>query len=268
MQPLPDPSAQAVRARVDAFVRANFRLSATLRLHRAALGWDLLRAPVNVMLAPLHLLVLLCALAARGLGLRGCADWLGSRTILMRTAVAREIETRLTGDLLQGAPLTDRSRALIDAYCAVRSAIAEITTSLFVLTAGFALFGTATPGIVSLAPVVSGYLGHAGAVAGFPLGAGLGSLWYGVFPVALPVWYVVATGVALAMTGAIVTTFAGVIADPVQAHLGIHRRRLVRLLAAISRIEGKPRGISPEHILARLADLTDAGLSLLRLFRP
>ncbi|MDO6586774.1 hypothetical protein Q4543_14760 [Salipiger sp. 1_MG-2023] len=267
MQPSQEHDAQTVTARIDAFVRANFRLAGTLRLHRAALGWDLLRAPLNVMLAPLHLLVMLMGLCARMVGLHRLGRWLASRQLLMKTAVARELELRLLGDLLQGAPLSPQGLARLDAYCAVRSAIAEITTSLFVLCAGLALFGSATPGIMSLAPRVSDYFGHASAVAAFPLGAGLGGLWYGVFPVALPVWFVIATGVALAMTGALVTTFAGIIADPVQALVGIHRRRLARLLEALARIDGNAAGIAPEHILARLADLTDAGISLVRLLR-
>jgi hypothetical protein len=75
-------------------------------------------------------------------------------------------------------------------------------------------------------------------------------------------------GIALAMVASIVTTFAGVIADPIQAILGIHRRRLIKLLNAIAASEDNASGLAPEHILARLADLTDAGLSLLRIWRP
>lgn len=260
-------TAQAVRERIDSFVRGHFHLRGTLRLHRRALGWDLLRAPVNVVLAPLFLLVMLAGLLARAVGLRRVGTWLGNRRMLFKTAVARGIEERIAADLLQGAPLTPRSQALIDDYTAVRSAVAEITTSLVVLVAGWALFGTATPGIASLAPTVSGYVGHATAVMGFPLGDRLGSVWYAVFPVSLPVSFVIVTGVILAMVASLVTTFAGILADPVQAHLGIHRRRLARLLDRIGRAEGATSALAPEHILARLADLSDAGISLVRLFR-
>ena len=133
-------TAQAVRERIDSFVRGHFHLRGTLRLHRRALGWDLLRAPVNVVLAPLFLLVMLAGLLARAVGLRRVGTWLGNRRMLFKTAVARGIEERIAADLLQGAPLTPRSQALIDDYTAVRSAVAEITTSLVVLVAGFAAF--------------------------------------------------------------------------------------------------------------------------------
>ena len=50
MPPVPaDPGPMTRReAEVRRFVRHRFGLRGTLRLHRAALGWDLLRAPVNV----------------------------------------------------------------------------------------------------------------------------------------------------------------------------------------------------------------------------
>ena len=60
-------------------------------------------------------------------------------------------------------------------------------------------------------------------------------------------------------------------ADPVQAALGIHRRRLLRLL---DRVDAARAGAVPpprtaeEHIVARGADIVDTGLSLLRHFRP
>lgn len=257
-----------VRAKVERFVRANFRLPGTLSLHRAALGWDMLRAPVNVALAPVFLVVMLAAAACRLARFRRAGAWLGSRKILLRTSVAREVERRIAEDLLGATKLDPVSRKSIDDYTGLRSAVAEITTSLIVLVVGLMLFGTATPGITSLAPIVSGYVAHSSAVASFPLGSALGGVWYGVFPVELPVWFVVGTGVALAMVASLVTTFAGIIADPLQAHLGIHQRRLLRLLDGIAKVEVQPSGLAPEHFLARLADVTDAGLSLSRLFRP
>lgn len=262
-----DETADAVRARVDAFVRDHFRLAGTLRLHRGALGWDLLRAPVNVALAPVFLMVRLGGLLLRLVGLGRAGAWLGRRRILLPTSVARAVGRHIRRDLLGGADLSPRGQRVIEDYVGVRAAVSEITTSLIVLATGLALFGAATPGVLSLAPKISGIVVHSSAVANFPLGAGLGGLWYGVFPVSLPVWFVVATGAALAMAASVVTTFAGLIADPVQARLGIHRRRLIRLMGRIAEVEGRAAGLAPEHILARLADMTDAGLSLVRVLR-
>ena len=81
---------------VDGFVRRHFLPLGTLRLHRGALGWDLLRAPVNVALAPVFLLTRLVALVLRLLGLRRAGLWLGRRRILLPTAVARAVGARVT----------------------------------------------------------------------------------------------------------------------------------------------------------------------------
>ena len=268
MQRPPQVAARSMRNEVEAFVCAHFRLAGTLRLHRGAIGWDLLRAPVNVALAPVFLSVKLAGLLLRLIGLRRPGYWLGARRILLKTSVARAVEEHITTELLGGAVPSSRSLVLLDDFTGIRSAVAEITTSMLVLGTGLALFGTATPGIVTMAPNVSGAFVHAAAVANFPLGSRLGGLWYDVFDIAQPVWFVAATGIVLALVASVVTTFAGIVADPLQAHLGIHRRRLLRLLDRIAEAEGKASGIAPEHVLARIADMADAGFGLVRLFRP
>ncbi|MEM8848521.1 MAG: DUF6635 family protein [Pseudomonadota bacterium] len=264
----PDDILPAAHDRLDGFVRRHFGLRGTWRLHRAALGWDLLRAPANVALAPLFLLTRLTGLLLRLIGLRRAGAWLCTRRILLPTAVARKVERLIETELLAGRDLGPVDRALIADFAGIRSAVAEITTALIVLATGVALFGTATPGIVSLAPQVSDHLARAAAVSDFWLGPWFGAGWYSLFPVALPVWAVVAIVAALAMAASLVTTFAGILADPIQTRLGLHHRRLRRLLARIAAAEEGGSGIAPEHVVARLADLTDAGLGLLRFFRP
>lgn len=275
-QPSPGTGADRAardRALVDAFVARHFGPAGTLRLHRGALGWDLLRAPANVTLAPVFLLTRLAALLLALVRARRAARWLGARRILLRTAVARAVGDALRDELIGrrgagGEGGKARADRLIDDYTGIRSAIAEICTTGVVLVLGVALFHSATPGIVSLAPIVSGYAARSVAVSEFPLGQGLAGVWYGVFPVALPVWYVALVGVALAMAASLVTAFAGLVADPVQTWLGIHRRRLLRLLARLDAGGEVPHGLAGEHILARSADITDALVSLIRILRP
>lgn len=250
------------------FVRRTFGLRGTLRLHRAALGLDLLRAPVNVVLAPLFLLVRLMAVLARRLGLVRLSGWLMRRRMLFETAVAGQVGAEVAGLLSrlrdQGALKTtpDAVTRAVGDYVTVRSAVAEMVTTLFVLLAGMVLFHAATPGMISLAGPLAEMRIRAEAVADFPLGSGLGRLYYGVFPVALPVWQVVVTGLALAIAGALVTTFAGVLADPVQVVTGVHRRRLMRLIDRLDR--DQEDGVAREHLLARAGDLSDIALSLWR----
>ena len=262
----------ADRALVNAFVQRHFSLRGSLRMHRASLGLDLLRAPLNVALAPVFLLVRLSALVLIGLRLRRAGRWLATRRILLRSELSRRIEHALKAEVLgprsPNSACTVITTRLVADYVGVRSAVAEILTTSLVILLGWVLFRAATPGVLSLAPLVSGHAAYATAIAEFPLGRGLGRMWYGAFPVELSPWYVTAVAVALVLAASLVTTFAGIFADPVQARLGLHRRRLLRLLARIDRAEEDGTGIAQEHILARVADLADAATALLRMLRP
>ena len=299
-------------ARVDDFVRRHFRLRGTLRLHGAALGGDILRAPVNLVLAPVHALVLLLAFVAASSGARRIAAWLRGRRILLRTRVGSRVEALILSELLdlpwpdaggracvsadheaavlrtflsapqlrpalraQGDPAGAEAQArrlarLLSAYAGTRSAVAEIATALVLLLVGALVFRALTPGMISMAPNLAGVVAHGAAVADFPLGQTLGGVWYGVFPVGVPPWLTAAAVVALMMLGAVMAAFAGILADPLQARLGIHQRRLKRLIAAMaSEIEGaQGRGFAAhEHALARVVDAWDAVVSLARVFR-
>ncbi|MGR3481399.1 DUF6635 family protein [Salipiger marinus] len=264
----------ARQAVVRDFVRRHFGLRGTLRLHRAALGADLLRAPANVVLAPVFLMTRLVAMLAMALRLHRLADFLLARQVLLETQVARRVAAEVQGllDDLQARGLGVAaspqavSRAVQD-YAGVRSAVSEMTTTLLVLVSGYAVFHSATPGILSLAGPIATLRAEAEAIAGFPLGQGLGRMYYAAFPVTLPPWQVVLTGVALAMLASLVTTFAGVLADPVQRATGTHRRRLMWLLDRLDRTEGAGQGLAREHLAARLGDVSDLALSLWRALR-
>lgn len=295
------------RAKVDGFVARHFTWPGTLRLHGAALGWDTLRAPVNVALSPFLVLTRIAAYFCRRVGWRGAADWLARRRILLRTSVAQRVEVLIVTDLLdlhldEGAAARDPSalaRAVLAApqlrelirtrasaaeaealgqriagalgeYAGTRSAVAEMTTTLCVLVVGALAFQALTPGMISMAPGVADAMARTNAIASFPLGQTLGEMWYGVFAADASPWLVAATVAGLVMIGSVVAAFAGVLADPVQSRLGIHRRRLGRLLDTVEE-EFLGRGDKPfvarEHFFARILDLWDAVASAFRIFR-
>ena len=289
---------------VDDFVRRHFTWPGTLHLHRAALGLDILRAPMNVLLSPVLLLAQLSGWVCRRLRLSRAADWLSHRKLLLRTAVSAKVEAAILTDLLQvpldeGAALRDRaalSRAILASprfreairrrgsisgaeamaeritgsiaeYTGSRSAVAEVTTALLTLAAGALLFHALTPGMISMAPGVAEAVSSNTAISEFPLGTTMGRAWYGVFPVGPSPALVAATVAVLVVLASVVTAFAGTIADPVQVMLGVHRRRLMRLLVAIdAEIDGLPGKpfIASEHLLVRVFDLWDAALSVFR----
>ena len=299
------------RERVVPFVDANFRLIGSLRLHRSAVGWDLVRAPANVALV---LPYLLKDVASYGLSRSGAvrpARWLKRRKLFLDTDVARELAWRLHTDFLElpyddgrrrsdkdalaeavlteprlatlldamTSPLlasgrdpaiTDRLRATLNTYTGTRSAAAEIVTNMILAGAGASVFHQLTPGAISLGPVIAAAVAQQAAIATFPLGAGLGSVWYGAFAATPSAGLVAATTGGVMAVGAATAAFAGVVADPVQRALGIHQRRLTKLIDALEpvlRDKAETDFHVRDHYVARVFDLIDVLTTLARAVR-
>jgi len=288
-------------ARVDAFVDRHFSLRGAVRLHRAALGWDIARAPLNLLMAGPQVGLQVASIGARRLGAPVLSNRLRRRHLVQQTAVAREVAWRLHTELLE-LPIRDGKRAAtrdalaetivadprlmatlrpmlaaigvagrdptmrkrIDAavagYATTRAAAAEITTSLLSLGTGAAALSKLTPGAVTLAPALAGMLAQQAAVASFPLGSGLGSLWYAAFPVAPSVALLAGLTGGLMTGAAVVAAFAGIVADPVQRKLGLHQRRLHKLIDALEHqlLDPHAPGFAVhDHYVARLLDMID-----------
>lgn len=259
--------AQARHAATQRFVTANFSLRGSLGLHRHAVGWDILRAPANVSLAPFFLGQRLLGLILSR-PLPRTAAWITRRPLMMQTALATELDRRLRHDLL--APLGLIPLDSTGDYLATRNATNEIAATVGTVGFGAVAFKTLTPGVLSLAPALAGVMAQGAAIASFPLGGALGAVWYGAFPQTVPMTTVLATGAALVATIALISTFAGIVTDPLQRRLGWHQRRLTRLvdaLAAEMDAPGTGRFAAPEHYVARSGDLADAALNAMRWIR-
>ncbi len=296
------------RARVDGFVDRNFSVVGSARLHRRALGLDLLRAPANVALSLPQVALKLSSVAARRLGRPGAAEALGRRNLLLETAVARELRWRLMTELLR-LPFRDGDRsstadglaeaiiaapqvqallqragdavaarrddpafrarletALAD-YAGTRAAAAEITTGLLALSTGAIAFKQATPGALALGPIIAASLAQGSAIASFPLGAGLGSIWYGYFPAQASGALVAGATAGVLGVAAVATAFAGMLSDPVQRALGLHRRRLIGMIGGLEDAFSRRGGSGPvpyDLYVARLLDLGDVLISISR----
>ncbi len=297
------------RARVAPFVDAHFSLRGTLRLHRAALGWDILRAPLNLTLAGPQIVLTLAARALRRVSPRAAA--LLGRSILLKTAVSREIEWLVLTELLelpfaQGArrseadalsqailavpALHDGMEAALSAlgrqgqdpafrarlahavaeYGVTRAAAAEITTGLLNLGVGGLTLHKLTPGAASLGPALAGTVAQQAAVGAFPLGGWAGGVWYGWFPAAPTAGLIAAATGGLMLLATTFAAFAGIVSDPVQRALGLHRRRLLRMIDALERqfFDQDAAGFAVhDHYVARLLDVFDILGAALRLAR-
>jgi hypothetical protein len=97
------------RARISAFVDDNFSLRGSLRLHRAALGWDIAKAPFNLTMAGPQVGLLVASQLARKIGAPRLAARLGNTRLVVHTAVGQELAWRLHADLLE-LPYRDGKR--------------------------------------------------------------------------------------------------------------------------------------------------------------
>ena len=89
------------RSRIGSFVDNNYSLWGSIKLHRAAVGWDIARAPLNLTMAAPQVGLLLAAQAARKVGARRLAATLGSKRLTVHTEVGKELAWRLHADLLE-----------------------------------------------------------------------------------------------------------------------------------------------------------------------
>jgi hypothetical protein len=297
------------RDRVDAFIDRHFTLAGSLALHQCSLGWDLVRAPLNLFLTGPALAAKLASRAARRAGRQQLAAWLAGRRLLFRTDLAREVEWMVATELLEipcrqrnrtsfrdafaqtvladprvagflAAPLASPSGnerelrgalvAAIESYIGSRVVTAEITTGVVATGFGALAVKQATPGLVTLSAALAAAIAQQYAIAAFPLGAGLGGLWYGWFPAAASSGLIAATTGVVVFGGAVLAAFSGVLTDPLKRRLGLHRRRLLRLLGELERAlcdEGDGSVTLRDHYVARLIDLLDFVASAWRLSR-
>lgn len=303
------------RDRIDPFIDRHFTLSGTLRLHRHAFGWDVVKAPANLALAAPQVGLKLSARLVSRLGAKRAGTWLDRRDLMLVTAVGREVAWQIQTDFLElpHVELDRRGRVVresnrdalaetilsdpaVDAavrqvvltlgrraedpafraqlaetlgvYAGSRTAANEIVTAMMTAGVGAAAFKDFTPSALSLGPLLAATMAQQAAIASFPLGTGLGGVWYGVFPVAP------SAGLTLGVTGglmgvaAAVAAFAGIVSDPVQRKLGLHRRRLERLVAAVEgdlRANPDAKLVLRDAYVARLLDLIDVLRGLQRL---
>jgi hypothetical protein len=271
--------AAACRARIPAFTARHFGLAGSLRLHREALSLDLLRAPLNVLLVGPALFLRVAAALSRQAGLPRLGAWLAGRHLFVETRLARRVADLVLGELLRladpppGKPEAawrERAHHLIAEYVAARHAVAEFAAGLVGLTVGLIVLQALTPSAISLGPLLAKELARREAVEGFWLGSWAGSVWYGWYPVDATWGETAATTLVVMVCFALAAAFMGLITDPLQQLLGLHQRRLRRLVDTLERValgESEASLALPDPYIARVTDLADVALMAMRLTR-
>ena len=145
-------------------------------------------------------------------------------------------------------------------YAKSRTAAADLAGNIITLSTGVAAFGQVTPGALTAGNTLAAVIANQIAVSNFLLGPTLGGFYYTVFPAAASTTLIAASTGALVMALAVLTSFSGIVTDPVQSRLGIHKRRLLRL---IDSLDGQLRGDDESRLkiraqyYARVFDLLD-----------
>lgn len=290
----------ARRERVKPFVARHFSWQGSLRLHRRALGKDLLRAPANVLWALPYLTLQLSAGLARRLGLRRMAERLSALPPGWKTDVEREVEWLIYSEWLelpyeQGSrrcqqdawfaeilahptirellePEFERLDGLarqpgfhdlltqfLRTYTASRIAAAELSGALLNVAAGLTAFNQFTPGALLLGNAVATAIAQQLAISSFMLGSTLGSLYYSLFPAAVSTGLLLGAVGGLLLVMSVLTAGAGILTDPVQRLLGLHERKLLRMIDRLEEgLSGSERGYRlHDAYVARVFDLYD-----------
>ena len=148
----------------------------------------------------------------------------------------------------------------LEEYATSRTAASELAGSILALSAGYAAFNKAVPGSLAAGSVAAAAIAQHVAIYNFWLGTTLGTWYYSVFPMTASTGLLIATTGTLMAALAIITTFTGIITDPLQAKLGIHQKRLLKFIDAFND-ELLGTGLSQYKIkdqyVARVFDILD-----------
>lgn len=145
-------------------------------------------------------------------------------------------------------------------YATSRTAASELAGSILTLSAGYAAFNKAVPGSLAAGSVTAAAIAQHVAISKFWLGTTLGTWYYGVVPVTASTGLLIATTGSLMAALAIITTFAGIITDPLQAKLGIHQKRLLKFIDAFKAellVTGQSKYKIKDQYVARVFDILD-----------
>lgn len=251
----------ACRARIPQFVRRHFSLRGSLQLHRQSLGLDILRTPLNITWNGVYLILAVLTWICAKCG------WFSPRHLLQKlphgvaTTADRQLQQHILKELLQH-PQSQSShlQTLLEEYAATRGGTADFTNNaLMAITSKFA-FGHTFFGALSAGAVVASIIATHWAINNFWLGNTLGKLYYSIIPVQTPLALSVGATLVFVLFLAVTATLIGVLTDPIQVKLGLHQRRLHRLIDAVEARLTNPDSTTPgmpEKFMGRSFDIAD-----------
>ncbi len=294
-------------ARIDDFVKNHYSFRGALDIHAHALGFDLLRVPLNIIWSVVNIALALLALIVGFMKLNKLQTRIKNITPGIETDMDRQISWLVITELLQ-LPYQQGNRCynndalmvaimqcselkqLIEAelesldinvdtqqfrqeldrklaeYGATRTGASELASNAVMLITSKISLGQASFGALSAGSAVSAAIANSIAVSNFWLGSTLGAYYYAIIPATVSMRLIIAMTALVAVILALLSTFIGIITDPIQAKLGLHQKRLRKLIKSIEQdLEGETEGQFQlrEKYAGRIFDIVDF-LSILR----
>lgn len=145
-------------------------------------------------------------------------------------------------------------------YTHSRTVAEDLSESIITLAVGYAAFHTFSPGAVSSGAALASAITKKAAISNFWLGSTVGQWYYGVFPVASSRQLFFISTASIMVLLAFVTTFSGILTDPLQNKLGLHQRRLQQLISSLEKdLKGQQNNKYriKEQYVARVFDIVD-----------
>lgn len=288
--------------KVPDFVAKFFSLRGALKLHKKAVGLDLIRGPANISWALFYTLLRGSGVLLKKTGEKKVSAFLTEKLPAgFETKVQQHVKWLIYTDLLELPVQQAKQKFTKDAlleeilrqpeiselllphflqihkksedpkfrkaletnlseYASSRTAAADLAGTIISLSVGAAVFQKMTPGAMATGATIAAAIAQNAAISNFVMGSTLGSLYYGIFPASASAGLIFATTGSIMAAMAIVTSFAGIVTDPIQAKLGIHQRRLNKFIDALEN-ELKGRGNLKYEIkdryVARVFDILD-----------
>lgn len=261
-------------SRINDFVRRHYSFRGSLGIHAHAVGWDVVRVPINIIWSLVNIVLALVGILAGLARLKKLKAWINKIPPGLKTDMDRQISWLVVTELLQlphehqgrrceqdglmeeitkepslrllldkkldvfvalskQPGFEKRLKAKLGEYGATRTGSADLAGNAALLITSKVATGQAAFGTLGAGTAASAALAHSIAVSNFWLGSTIGSYYYALVPVTVSLRLLIAVTALIAVVLALVSTFIGILTDPLQAKLGIHQRRLRKLIAAI-----------------------------------
>jgi hypothetical protein len=260
--------------KIDTFVKEHYSFKGSLKIHAHALGWDLIKVPVNIMWSVVKVVLALVGFVAKLLKWPYIQEKIRQIPPGLKTDTDRQIKWLIFTELLElpysnGEQTSDKDalldeimadpdlRVLIEAelatlkslkdsphfrqkvehklceYGATRTAAADLAGNLVLMFSSKTILGNFSFGALTAGTTASTALATSIAASNFWLGSTIGSYYYAVVGVNVSASFLLAVTSVIIIAVAFLSTFIGIITDPIQSMLGWHQRRLKTLLISI-----------------------------------